>query len=103
MPNPARRLYVSSLHVGSECVCREAQLTKGRTEDFGRPRRNGGGRAKRYGGLGRGQDVGVREADKTQRETGHRKRMYARLEAKPHGRSKESTGAHPCILKDSQS
>jgi hypothetical protein len=86
MPNPARRLYVSSLHVGS--VFREAQLTKRRTEDFGRSRRNRGGRAERYGALSRGQDVGIREADKTQRETIHRKRMYAQLEAKPHDRSK---------------
>jgi hypothetical protein len=80
MPNPARRLYVSSLHIGS--VCREAQLTKRWTEGFGRPGGNCSGRAEQYGALGRGQDVGIREADKTQRETVHHKRMYAQLEAK---------------------
>jgi hypothetical protein len=63
-------------------MCREARLTKRWTEDFGRPGGNRSGGAKGYGALGRGQDVGIREADKTQRETVHPKRMYAQLKAK---------------------
>jgi hypothetical protein len=77
-------------------ISREALLTKRGTEDSGRSGRDGGGRAQRNGALRRGQ-CGPRQANKAQRETVHRERMYVQLKAKRNERRKRSKDAQLCI------
>lgn len=100
MPKPAGKIDVS-LKCDDE-ISRQALLTKRGTEYLRRPGRNGSGRAQRDRTLGPGQRS-PRQADKAQRKTVHRKRMYVQLKAKHNDRSTKTRDAQSCIWMDTQS